>query len=264
MAILSLTIENENVNEVQYEAALKIISYYTEAQEKERIKQEQEAEKQAKLEEREAKKLERAKKKADKLEQDAKIYQEALLKKQEREASKQQKLAKIQEEKDAKKQEREAKRQAIELRKQEREALRQERAILKEKREAKQKESQAKKEEIAKLKTQLNIYQSTEQLRKRIVPDLDENGNVTHLNLHLSFTPQFIGYLEKYFIEFKKRKLNPYRLAIRDLEDINIFKFNRITNFKTHHLVTLVKFMNANKIHCSHKIDNNNHLIAMV
>jgi len=76
------------------------------------------------------------------------------------------------------------------------------------------------------------------------------------------FSKQFINYLTVYFHQYKKRVINPSYVLKRHLSGINIYKFNRVTNFKTNHVISLVKFLNAQNIECSHRIDNDGKLIA--
>jgi hypothetical protein len=99
---------------------------------------------------------------------------------------------------------------------------------------------------------------------KGVKPELDANGKRTHFNLLLNFSQQFIEILEAYFLTYHKTELNPIRVSRSELSDMNIFKFNRLTNFKSHHVIRLVKFLNDNEISCTHELDRQNKLVAKI
>jgi hypothetical protein len=99
---------------------------------------------------------------------------------------------------------------------------------------------------------------------KGVNPELDANGKKIHFNLFLNFSAQFIEILEAYFLTYHKAELNPIRVSRSELSNMNIFKFNRLTNFKSHHVIRLVKFLNDNEITCTHELDRHNKLVAKI
>lgn len=95
---------------------------------------------------------------------------------------------------------------------------------------------------------------------KPIQHEVDAQGKILYFNLNLVLSKTVITYLKTYFVEFKNSNLNPEKVSREDLTNINIYKFNRISDFKSQHVVTLVNFLNENKIPCSHRVEGKNKL----
>jgi hypothetical protein len=99
---------------------------------------------------------------------------------------------------------------------------------------------------------------------KGVKPELDANGKVTHFNIMLIFSSQFLKIIEDYFMLYKGYEINITKVSKEELSNMNIFKFNRLTNFKSHHVIKLVQFLNDNNIPCTHELDRQNKLVAKI